>query len=379
MSALFDGSARSHVRDTALSPFADKPLALPYELRNQMKWIDFSYAGNPLGTPKSFIQAMHSALVDGELGYPPDRNAHAFRSVLAYHYGLPPASFHCGSSASELVHAVAQTYLPCRVGVVSPAPIENFQAVTNAGHEAIQIKMPRAFSYPDALMARDLGVLFDAVVLANPTFPTSRLLTQSTLETYLEACSWVVVDETYIELTLGGESMIPLTQQHKNLIVVSSMSATYAMPGVPISYCVSHPDTIQQIDRFFDNSGLSMFAEVLGALIEPGKDYLESTRDFLETEIPWMQCMLNLVPGISILPAEANYVMCSFENSDDMALGVADTEELVLRLQLAGFLVRKLDDMPGIDSPRYFCVAIRSRDDNDKLLRALRDIISCRL
>ena len=85
--------------------------------------------------------------------------------------------------------------------------------------------------------------------------------------------------------------------------------------------------------------------------------------------------MLNLIPGIQIFPAEANFVMCSFDNAAPMDLAVANTSELVLRLQLAGFLVRKLEGMPGITGGKYFCVGVRSREDNEKLLSALREII----
>ena len=375
MSALFGFNARSGVRD-ATTAQPEKPLSLPYELRTEMNWVDFSGTANPLGTPKSFIRAMHTALVDGELSYMPGRSAHTFRATLARKFGVAPESFLCGTSVSDMVRSVAQTYRPCSVGVVSPAAAEFMLAVANAGHDVVELSTPHAFVVPDVHAAHDNGLKFDAAVLANPTYPTSRLLPKQTLVNYLEACSWVVVDESLIELTLGGESMISLTDRYRNLIVIRSLSSAFAMPGVPISYCIAHPDTIAQIERFFDNSGLSMFAEVVGAHVYgESADYLERTREFLDTEIPWMQCMLNLIPGIQIFPAEANFVMCSFDNAAPMDLAVANTSELVLRLQLAGFLVRKLEGMPGITGGKYFCVGVRSREDNEKLLSALREII----
>ncbi|MCL2826358.1 MAG: hypothetical protein FWD72_03025, partial [Eggerthellaceae bacterium] len=57
----------------------DEALYLPYELRSEMSWIDFSGTNNPLGTPKSFLAAMHSSLVDGELMFYPDREARKLR------------------------------------------------------------------------------------------------------------------------------------------------------------------------------------------------------------------------------------------------------------------------------------------------------------
>ena len=45
------------------------------------------------------------------------------------------------------------------------------------------------------------------------------------------------------------------------------------------------------------------------------------------------------------------------------------------RLQLAGFLVRKLEGTPALEDSRYFCVAVRTREDNEKLVAALREIV----
>ena len=49
--------------------------------------------------------------------------------------------------------------------------------------------------------------------------------------------------------------------------------------------------------------------------------------------------------------------------------------ELAQRLQLAGFLVRKLEGTPALEDSRYFCVAVRTREDNEKLVAALREIV----
>ncbi|MEG2024194.1 MAG: aminotransferase class I/II-fold pyridoxal phosphate-dependent enzyme [Gordonibacter sp.] len=350
-------------------------LSPPYELRTEMNWIDFSGTANPLGTPPSFIRAMEAALAAGELNYSPDREAHTLRSVLARQHGLPVESFLAGTTVGDMVRAVAQTYQPCTVGVSVPGPVEYALAAGNAGHRVVEITSPAGFVVPDPAAAARHHIAFDAAVLANPGYPTSRLLPLPTLAAYLETCTWVVVDERSIDLTLGGESMVPLVKEHRNLVVVRSLCDPYAMPGIPLSYCVAHPDTIAQIARFYDSSGVPMFAEVLGELALAEREHLERTREFLDTEIPWLQCMLSLVPGIDIYPAEANYVMCAFSSKPDLNLGVANTEELAMRLQLAGFLIRKLEGTPGVPNGKHFCVAVRTREDNEKLIAALREII----
>ncbi len=358
-----------------LPELPEQLLCPPYEVRGEISWIDFSGTENPFGMPSSFNEAIIHAFKRGIASFLPDREAHTLRSVLARTFGLPVEAFLVGSTVSSMIACVAQAFEPSVVGVAMPCPAEYVLTLTNLGHSIQRITSPTSFVTPHADILRERSVAIDAALLANPSFPTSRLLSRSTLISYLEMCEWVIVDERSIELTLGGETMAKLVRAYQNLVVVQSFSEQYAMPGVHISYCIAHPETIAKLQAFYDNTCVSMFAEVLAEPSALEHPKLDGVRGFLDSEIPWMQCMLSLVPGIDIFPAEANYVMCSFHAGDDMKLGVSDINELSARLQLEGFLVRKLAGTPGLKDNGYFSVAVRTRQDNEKLINALRRIV----
>lgn len=258
-----DTDALPSVR-ACVTALPEQLLSPPYEMRSEMNWIDFSGTANPLGTPPSFIRAMEAALAAGELNYPPDREAHALRSVLARKFGLSVESFLVGSTVGDMVRAVAQTYQPCTVGVAVPACGVR-AGRGNAGIAWLRSPAPPASPCPIRPRPSATASCSTAAVLANPGYPTSRLLPKPTLLAYLDACTWVVVDERSIELTLGGESMVSLVNEHRNLVVVRSLCEPFAMPGIPISYCIAHPDTIAQITRFYDSSCVPMFAEVIAS------------------------------------------------------------------------------------------------------------------
>lgn len=359
-----------------LDEIPEQMLCPPYDVRGEISWIDFSGTENPFGTPESFVTALQNALSNGVMSYLPDRESHTLRSVLARIFSMPVESFLVGTTVSSMISAVAQAFQPCTVGVPMPCPLEYVLTLSNTGHTIEQISSPVSFVTPDADALLAHNRLIDAALLANPGHPSSRLLSKATLLSYLDICDWVVVDERSIELTLGGESLAPLVQEYKNLIIVQSFSEQYAMLGLHVSYCIAHPDTIAQIGRFYDNTGVSLCAEVLAEPSALEHPRLDGVRGFLYSEIPWMQCMLSLVPGIDIFPAEANYVMCSYHNGDGLKLAISDVNHLSARLQLEGFLIRKLAGTPGLENNGYFCVAVRTRQDNEKLIAALRRIIS---
>ena len=70
-------------------------------------------------------------------------------------------------------------------------------------------------------------------------------------------------DESKVNLTLGGESFVDLTQSYENLLVIRSISEDLGMPGIPIGYIVGHSSTIKHIRKFADGSSIGMFHEIV--------------------------------------------------------------------------------------------------------------------
>lgn len=358
------------------SAIPDKPNSVPYEIQTETRMVDFSNAVNPIGTPKSFIQQMHTSLLDGELNYAPDRDGREFRISVARRLQISPDAILLGTTPTQLMTYAAMAFDYGTVGVSTPCMPEFLSAMANAGHHVLELSNKVSFAAMDAYSAYKSFGGFQGVVLGNPSYPASRLLSRNTLIHYLETGCWAIVDESYIELSIGAESVVPLVETYPNLMVIRNPSITYAMPGVPISYLVAQPQTIESIGRFYDGSDVSMFAEVLANRMANQYDYIEQTHDYLDVEIPWMYNRLSLIPGVVVHPAEGNFVLCEYSPRNDMRLIVSGAEELVIRLQLAGYFVRFLARIPGLNSRTFFCVAVKNHDDNVRLLNTMRRIIS---
>ena len=339
-------------------------------------WIDFSIIENPFGTPASFGKAMSAAIGEGALSFQPDRSAQVLRDALSRALSLPEEAFLVGTTVSNMIGAVSQAFEPCTVGVMVPCPAEYVLTLSNTGHRIERISSPTSYVTPNAEAIAAQGVQINAAILANPGYPTSRLLSESVLMSYLERCDWVIVDERSIELTLGGKSFAPLVEQHRNLIIVQTFTEQYALPGIPVSYCIAHPDIVSEIMRFYDNSAISFIPEAIAEASVLEHPKLEGVRGFLYSEIPWMQTMLSLVPGIEIFPAEANYVMCAYRADIDVKLPVKNVDELAELLKDEGCLVRKLKGTPGLGSKEHFCTAVRTRQENERLINTLRKLLT---
>lgn len=368
------GALTDLVNEVAVAPQQES--TLPYDIRAEIDWIDFSCTANPLGVPANVKAAITRAIEEGDLAFRPNQDGEHLSRIMGRYFEIPAEAIMVGSSVTSLIGAIAQAYRPCNVGIPTPAPTGYFLSVANVGHNPVRLLNPYSLSAVEPQTAFNNGCQFDAAVLANPSFPCARLLSEKTLQRYLDVCNWVIVDEANIGLTLGGESFVELTQKYKNLFVIRSISNELGMPGIPIGYVVGNPEAIAHVRQFTDGSEITLFNEVVAKEFPSTTDYYEETARVLESEIPWMQCMLSLTPGIKVFPSEANFVMCALEERSARDFGIACASDLILRLQKAGFTVRDLEGVPGIEGARYFLVAIRTHKENEKLVNALRAIIT---
>ena len=176
---------------------------------------------SPLGTPSCVKEAIASAISEGDLSFLPNSDGQHLSRVIGRYFEMPPECIMAGTSVSSMIGAIAQAYRPCSVGIPTPAPTGYFLSVANVGHNPVKLVNPFSLSAIEPQVAFSNGCQFDAAVLANPSFPCARLLSEKILKRYLEVCNWVIVDESNISLTLGGESFVELTQQYRCLLYTS--------------------------------------------------------------------------------------------------------------------------------------------------------------
>ena len=351
------------------------PMSIPYKYMPEMEWYDFSSTVNPYGLPNGFVQAIKESLDSGVLTMPVDKNCFELKSALAKFHRLEPDNFLVSNSICHMVGEIAQTFNACTVGVSLPIFANQIVPLVNAGHYIEELESGTNFLTKDVAEYRGEGMEFDAAMLANPSYPASRLLPKSVLLSFLNSCSWVIVNESLINLTLNGESMIDLVREYDNLIIVRSLSVSFGIDGLPISYCVAHPKTIALINRHFDNSAVGMFGEVIASFVRRDNEYFEICNERLESEIPWLYCMLNLIPGIDAFTPESNCILCHYKPNLNIPTSIPDVDTLVSKLRLAGVVVKNLNSCQGLIGANYFSVSVRAREENLKLISALRSVL----
>ncbi len=168
----------------------------------------------------------------------PSPAAEELNEAAARKFQLNPNQFLFTNGATEAFYLIAQLFSGTSAAILAPTFSEyedacrihgvNFEIVTRAAlkpgnHELVIICNPN-----------------------NPNgsfFPTKELveLIGNTPDTTF------VIDEAYIEFTVQVTSIMPFVNQFNNLIVVRSLTKTFAIPGLRLGYLVSSSTVVQQL------------------------------------------------------------------------------------------------------------------------------------
>jgi histidinol-phosphate aminotransferase len=89
--------------------------------------------------------------------------------------------------------------------------------------------------------------------LVNPNSPTGTWIGRDEVRQVLESSNGVVVlDEAYVDF--APESRLDLLREgYPNLLLLRSMSKSYALAGLRIGFVLGHPDLIAALDAVKDS------------------------------------------------------------------------------------------------------------------------------
>lgn len=326
---------------------------------------DFSASINPLGIPQTVVTAIEEDIP--RLVAYPNPDYPRLRKCLAKDCGVDAEYILPGNGASELLTWAARDLAHCSTNyLIAPAFGDYYRALTafNAPIEVITGNLPFGeldTLIPDKLLKRS------GLLLNNPHNPTGKLWQKTEIIPYLSQFAVVVIDEAFMDFLIPSQqqSLIDLVADFPNLIILRSLTKFYSLPGLRIGYAVMNPRRIEQWQQYRDPWSVNTLAAT--AAMEAIKD-----RDFQQDTWNWLSCArkdlergLNEISGLQALPSQANYLLVKAEMS------VTQLQERLL--QQYRIYIRDCISFAELGD-RYFRVAVRTPQQNQLLLHALKEV-----
>jgi L-threonine-O-3-phosphate decarboxylase len=326
--------------------------------------IDFSASINPLGPPPSAIAAIGEGLA--KLTAYPDPDYTQLRSALAQYHQLPPDWILPGNGSAELLTWASWELSQQEVTyLVAPAFGDYWRALKTFGAR-IQACLLDLESGGQEIPAKltSIDTKSAGLLLNNPHNPTGRLFLRDKLLAYLDRFALTVVDEAFMDFLPPQEqqSLISAVRDYPNLVILRSLTKFYSLPGLRLGYAIARPDRLRRWQRWRDPWPVNTLAAAAAEAVVRDKTFQLQTWDWLLPTRDKLYRGLSSLPGLRPLEGAANFLLVRTEQSSSQL-----QEKLLKKDRL---LIRDCLSFSELGD-RYFRIAVRSQEDNQKLLEAL--------
>jgi adenosylcobyric acid synthase (glutamine-hydrolysing) (EC 6.3.5.10) len=333
----------------------------------QGELLDFSANINPLGPPDWLRPLIESRI--SELVHYPDPEASELVAAISTQHRIPAAELLVGNGATELLHLLPRA-LGCSSLLLPVPSYSDYEAPARLQGLAVE----RFTLVPDndfLLDPQQLAPLLkpgQMVLLGQPNNPTGRTFAAAALRDLAAShpASLFVVDESFIGFTDASQSL----QQDRpaNLLVVTSLTKLYAIPGLRLGYLTAAEAHIQKLRAFLPTWSVNSLAQAVGARAVQDQDYLQQTRSMVTQQRQQLAQMLGQLPGLTIYPGEANFLLLRLDHS------TLDAPQLAEQTLKQGIALRICANFQGLDQ-RYLRVAVRTETEQQQLCGVLHAIL----
>jgi histidinol-phosphate aminotransferase len=263
------------------------------------------------------------------------------------------------AGAAEAFVLLARALKPRRAVCVHPSFTEPEAALRAAGHDVERLVLEPPYVLDPAAVPDDA----DLVMVGNPTNPTGVLHTR--LAELCRPGRVTVVDEAFMD-AIPGEPGSLASQSLPGLVVVRSLTKTWALAGLRVGYLLAPPDLVALLREAQPLWSVSTPAlAALDVCLGRGPDY-QAERDAgaIAEERDRLTAGLAAL-GVEVSPGSvAPYLLCRVP-------GRPDVRDL---LRDKGIAVRRGDTFPGL-TPEHWRTAVRSPEATDALLAALAEVL----
>jgi threonine-phosphate decarboxylase len=329
-------------------------------------WLDYSSNMNPWGPPDVVEAIMKEHWRD--IARYPDPAVRGLRSKLAEAYQIPVDSILVGNGAAELIDLLIRVLRPEETVLARPSFSEYEEAVHKTGGRIANVSLLRDCDFE----CRDVqGLSGRTVFLGHPNNPTGRLIPSSVLDELRETGTRMILDEAFMDFVAdeSGLSYIRRAAESENIQVIRSMTKFYAIPGIRLGFVVAHPDLIRRMKDMQTQWSVNFLAQLIGEAVLDDEEYAERTRAWLAEERPWLMAELRAL-GFAVCPSDVNFLLVSLSEHSGW-----NVQRLQQAMAERGIMIRDASLFQGLDSS-YFRIAIRLREDNGRLLKALKECLA---
>jgi len=329
--------------------------------------LDFSANINPLGPPGCLRRVISRHL--SEVTHYPDPHCLNLRKAIASAFSVPAKEVICGNGSTELIYALPRALPVTRAIIPVPSYTDYAEAASKAGLgiTTLLTDVESGFSIDWSRVEAELSG-GEMVIAGQPGNPSGTMFDPSALLDVADRhlSTFFVVDEAFADFVDGYQSLA--SHGRSNIIILRSMTKFYAIPGLRLGYALAPEPVIQRISEVLPPWSVGSLAQAAGAAALEDEGYAQRTRsEIVRLREQLQRCLMDL-DVTRCFPSAGNYLLVRLERT------TLNAAELARRLLSRRIAIRVCGNYEGLDE-RYFRVAVRTEEENGRLLDAMADVI----
>lgn len=307
--------------------------------------------------PPQWLRDRLASRLDDLGGYPRRADEERAIAAIAERHGRTADEVLLLAGAAE-GFAMLPRLNPRRAAVFAPGFTEPEAILAEAGVPIDHVVLPPPFT----LGSQHVPGKADLVVIGNPTNPTSVLHRRADLLALGRPGRILMVDEAFMD-AVPGEPESLAGQRVPGLVVLRSLTKTWALAGLRAGYAVGDPEVLGRLAHGRAHWPLgTLQLEALFACNTPEAiaHAVQDAQRLVETRREQADALRGL--GLTVTDGSAPFLLVAVPDAELMRKGLA----------VNNIAVRRCDTFVGLDGD-YLRVAVRS--EWPELVQAMKEIL----
>lgn len=297
----------------------------------------------------------------------PDQQPEPLVRAMSDLYDLASRNMAVTRGADEAIDLLFRVF--CRPGrdnvLICPPTFAMYeQAALIQGASVYKVPLKDGFSLDTDGIFKKADENTKLVFICSPNNPTANLMDPDAVEKiclHFRDSALVILDETYIEYA-PRPSLIPWIESHPNLVVLRTLSKSFAAAGIRCGLAAAREDIIRLLLKVLPPYPIPrpVVQAAVQILDERNRDAIVRKRqETLKTKEKFISGLKSVKGVERIYPSDANFILAR----------VADAKSFEEKCLAADIIIRNQSHLPGLEN----CVriAIGAADEMERLLNAL--------
>lgn len=327
--------------------------------------LDFSSNISPAGPPPLVKKTLKKQL--NTISFYPDSNSTQMRKNLQWYTKIPYQQIVPGNGATEIIYNFAQAFLS-KSNVLIPYPtFGEYEAAAKLNGAKVQkFKTMNLNSDLDSFIAHipKNGCVF----VCNPNNPTGVLIPKrNMIKIVTEAkkrSSLVFVDECFIELVPeSNESLVQYVKKFENLFILRSLTKSFGLAGIRVGYGLGGHQISSILNKIKIPWNVSSMAQHAAGAALCHHFHLKKANKIIKKESKFLKNSISKIDGFTCHDTSTNFILIKTKQKSKIIQKKLLKKRILIR-DCASF---------GLGN-YYIRIAVKTRKDNQKLVKALESI-----